>query len=71
MMGTAYWFIGLLKNDKLYYVADVDLDEGTVLWCDSRPSALKFRTEAAVSNYVEKALSGRTDVHLIHSDLEE
>ena len=68
-MGTAYWFIGLLKNDKLYYVADID--DSTVLWCDSRPSALKFRTEAAVSNYVEKALSGRTDVHLIHSDLEE
>lgn len=70
-MGTAYWFIGLLKNDKLYYVADVDIENTTVLWCDCRPSALKFRTEAAVSNYVEKALGARSDVHLIHSDLEE
>ena len=70
-MGTAFWFIGLLKNDKLYYVADVDNDNGTVLWCDSRSQALKFRTEIAVSNYVDKALHARTDIHLIHSDLEE
>lgn len=68
-MALAYWFIGLLKNDKLYYVADID--EDTVMWCDIRSAALKFRTEAAVSNYVTQAMGGRTDVHLIHSDLEE
>lgn len=68
-MGTAYWFIGLLKNEKLYYVADTD--ESTAMWCDVRSSALKFRTESAVSNYVTQAMGGRTDVHLIHSDLEE
>ena len=70
-MGIAYWFIGLLKNDKLYYVADVDIDEGTVTWCDVRSAALKFRTEIAVSNYVTQAMGGRSDVHLIHSELEE
>jgi len=70
-MGTAYWFIGLMKNDKLYYVADTDIAEGTVMWCDVRSAALKFRTETAISNYVKQAMGGRTDVHLIHSDLEE
>lgn len=70
-MAISYWFIGLLKNDKLYYVADVDIDEGTVSWCDVRSAALKFRTETAVSNYVSKAMNGRTDIHLIHSELEE
>ncbi len=70
-MGTSYWFIGLLKNDNLYYVADTNIDEGTVLWCDVRSSALKFRTEAAISNYVKQAMNSRTDVHLIHSELEE
>lgn len=64
---TLWWFVALIKNDKLYYVADADSDEGAVMWCPDREQAVKFVSEKAVGEFVTKVLHGRSDVHLVHS----
>jgi len=66
---TLWWFVALIKNDKLYYVADADTDEGAVMWCPDRDQAVKFVNEKAVGEFVTKVLHGRSDIHLVHSTI--
>lgn len=67
---TSWWYVGLLKNDKVYYVADTDTVEGTVMWCADRKDAVKFLSEQAIGEFVTKVMHGRTDVHLINTPAE-
>jgi len=68
---TLWWFVALLKNDKLYYVADTDSEEGTVMWCPDRSDAVKFVSEKAVGEFVIKVMRGRTDIHLVNAPIED
>lgn len=67
----SWWYVGLLKNDKVYYVADIDSVEGTVMWCSDREDAVKFLSEQAIGEFVTKAMNARTDVHLVHTETGE
>ena len=68
---TSWWFVALIKNDKLYYVADADSDDSAVMWCPDREQAVKFVSEKAVGDFVTKVLHGRSDIHLVHSAIED
>ena len=64
---NSWWYVGLFKNDKVYYAADTDT-EGTVMWCTDRKDAVKFMSEKAVQDFVNKVMFGRTDIHLINAE---
>ena len=62
----SWWYVGLMANDTVYYVADTDAKEGTVMWCKDRTQAMKFATRRSVGAFVERVMNGRSDIHLVN-----
>jgi len=61
------WFVGKQQNGKMFYVADYDDHNNTIMWSAVKEDCLSFQTELAVHNFVHKHLHNRTDIILVQS----
>ncbi len=64
-MADSRWYVTIPKNNTLYYAADVDQEENSVLWCKDADSAIAFPNEATRSQFVERYFKNRTDIKLV------
>ncbi len=61
------WLVGKQQNSKMFYVADYDDDNNTIMWSAIKEDCIYFKTELAVHDFVHKHLNSRTDIILVQS----
>lgn len=66
-MSDATWAIGKIKNQKLYYVSEVNRKKAVAIWTTRWSEALKFESAVYAQSYIVAWLQDRKDVHPIKS----
>jgi len=65
--GDLVWFVGKSQSGKIFYVADYDNANNTVMWTVNKKDGLSFKTELTVWHFIYKHLHSRTDIILVHA----
>lgn len=61
------WYIAKKHNKVIYYVREIDNQNGAVKWTSHRSKSMHFHTENGVHQFIHDYLNDRTDIYLIHA----
>jgi len=65
MSGVEVWTIAKDVDDRRYYIHDMDIKNGCLLWTSDRDQAIEFFTQTAVDMFIHANINNRKGVYVV------